>query len=93
MPAVGHSDRGLNLARRSVAYSARPVRRRAGNDVPCSVWMSDRQRRDAAQGEGAPQYFLDGTGEDIEALARTANERPSGVAGHKTFDWGLSIRL
>ena len=42
MPAVGHSDRGLNLARRSVAYSARPVRRRAGNDVPCSVWMSDR---------------------------------------------------
>jgi hypothetical protein len=55
--------------------------------------MSDRQRRDAAQGEGAPQYFLDGTGEDIEALARTANERPSGVAGHKTFDWGLSIRL
>ena len=76
MPAVGHSDRGLNLARRSVAYSARPVRRRAGNDVPCSVWMSDRQRRDAAQGEGAPQYFLDGTGEDLEALARTANERP-----------------
>ena len=29
----------------------------------------------------------------FEALARTANERPSGVAGHKTFDWGLSIRL
>ena len=76
MPAVGHSDRGLNLARRSVAYSARPVRRRAGNDVPCSIWMSDRQRRDAAQGEGAPQYFLDWTGEDLEALARTANERP-----------------
>ena len=90
---MADSYRGFDFARRSVAYSARPIRRRAGNDVPCSVWMSDRQGRDAAQGEGAPQYFLDGTGEDIEALARIANERPSGVAEHKTFDWGLSIRL
>jgi hypothetical protein len=77
MNAMANSHRGVNFARRAVARSAGAVPGKEGDDLGCSVWVSNRQGDSSFQEQTRPAPSPGAAAEPVETRSSE-----SGVAGY-----------